>query len=114
MGWWMKPEFWDTCRMVEKGQADGSVFKEHADSGKLKYNPFANSLNDFCYVLSTNGYKKGILDIKKASYYEPSIKEEEYQVLICPNKTAINHSNTNVVIGNVEFMKSFLNIFDQK
>jgi len=37
MGWCMKPEFWDTCRMVEKGQADGSVFKEHADSGKLKY-----------------------------------------------------------------------------
>lgn len=36
MGWCGKREFWDKCRRVKKGDAEGT-FVEHADAGKWQY-----------------------------------------------------------------------------
>lgn len=38
MGWCTKEEFWSQCEIVHAGDADGDEFREHRDSGKLKYN----------------------------------------------------------------------------
>lgn len=38
MGWCGKNEFWESCRMVKKGDIDSVGFVEKLDSGKLAYN----------------------------------------------------------------------------
>jgi len=45
MGWCGKQEFWDSAKLVSKGEKDSQGFSERTGAGKIKYNQLRSMLN---------------------------------------------------------------------
>tara|TARA_R110000803_G_scaffold19267_1_gene50647 strand:+ start:415 stop:864 length:450 start_codon:yes stop_codon:yes gene_type:complete len=45
MGWCGKQEFWDSAKLVSKGEKDSQGFSERTGAGKIKYNQLRSMLD---------------------------------------------------------------------